>query len=177
MNDETIMQWLLKHGPDPNTSKEGSLASTMHAACTVCPLSTIELLHQHGGLVTHGALQAAAKPPGTDRIPIMEFLLREGALIDELECEWNDDSFPSLDDPSPSRFSTALHHASSRDNLDVVMFLLANGARQDIEDHGGKTPVQRAQEKGHDRIVAILRQHQTGSMVADPFSQCRSKAS
>ncbi|KAL8919693.1 MAG: hypothetical protein Q9208_006646 [Pyrenodesmia sp. 3 TL-2023] len=156
VHSEHLVYWFLDRGADPNACIRG-WDSPMHRAAMLSSLSVIKLLRKHGGSVNHGVFQAAASSIERGRIEVLEFLLDEGALIDEVEYEWD----PEIFKKNWARvFGTALHHAAKGGNEEVVDFLLLNGARQDIKDSKGKTPVEYAREKGHDKIAAILVQHE-----------------
>ncbi|KAL9017501.1 MAG: hypothetical protein Q9185_005167 [Variospora sp. 1 TL-2023] len=153
-----LVHWFLDHGADPNASRKGE-PSPMHIAAMSVSLPTIRLLRRHGGRVIHGVLQSAATISDPGRVEILEYLLDEGALIDEVEYEWDPLTFKKL---RCKAFGTALHHAAKKGNLEMVLFLLAKGARQDIEDSLGRKPIQYAQQFKHDKTVVALQQYQTG---------------
>lgn len=118
------------------------------------PLSTVKLLRERGGRANRGVLQSAAKTTEPGRIDVMEYLLQEGADINEVEYEWDPATFKLH---WARAFGTALHHAAKCGNKAVVAFLLGRGARLDIQDSRKKTAVQYALENGHEEIVAMLR--------------------
>ncbi|KAL8764123.1 MAG: hypothetical protein Q9184_000265 [Pyrenodesmia sp. 2 TL-2023] len=156
VNSEHLVHWFLDRGADPNASVP-SWPSPMNAAAVKSSLSVIKILREHGGRANHGVLQSAAKTTESGRVAVLEYLLEEGATIDEVEYEWDPDIFRKH---WAREFGTALHHAAKRGDVEMVSFLLMNGARQDIKDSKRRTPVQYAQQNGHDNIVAILEQHQ-----------------
>ncbi|KAI4088768.1 MAG: hypothetical protein LQ344_005821 [Seirophora lacunosa] len=155
VNSEHLVHWFLDRGADPNASVP-SWPSPMNAATMRSSLSVIKILREHEGRVNHGVLQSAAKTTESGRVEVLEYLLAEGAVIDEVEYEWDPDIFKKH---WAREFGTALHHAAKRGNVKMVSFLLMNGAKQDIKDSRRKTPLQYAQENGHDDVVAILGQH------------------
>lgn len=93
VHSEHLVHWFLDRGADPNASVP-SWPSPMDAAATKSSLSIVKLLRKHGGRVNHGVLQSAAKTIESGRVEVLEYLLDEGAAIDEVEYEW---------DPEPSR--------------------------------------------------------------------------
>lgn len=129
----------------------------MNAAAMRSSLSVIKILRKHGGRVNHGVLQSAAKTVESGRVEVSQYLLDEGAAIDEVEYEWDLETFKKH---WAREFGTALHHAAKRGNVETVSFLLANGAKQDIKDSKRRTPIEYAQENGHDKVVALLGQDQ-----------------
>lgn len=147
------MHWFLDHGADPNASVPG-WPSPMNIAAMRSPLSTIKLLRKNGGRVSCGVLQSAAKTVEADRVEVLEYLVGEGANINEVEYEWDHVIFKQH---WARAYGTALHHAAKRGNKEIVVFLLDRGARQDIKDSRRKTSIQCALENGHDEIVATLR--------------------
>ncbi|KAL8717920.1 MAG: hypothetical protein Q9225_004884 [Loekoesia sp. 1 TL-2023] len=152
LDSEHLVHWFLDHGADPNASVPG-WPSPMNIAAMWYPLSTIRLLRKHGGRVRCGVLQSAAKTVEADRVEVLEYLLGEGANINEVEYEWDHAIFKQH---WARAYGTALHHAAKRGNKEIVAFLLDRGARQDIKDSRRKTPMQCALENGHDEIVATL---------------------
>lgn len=53
--------------------------------------------------------------------------------------------------------ATALNAAAWRGDERMAAWLIERGASPDVPDFEGKTALQRAEENGHDRIVALLR--------------------
>ena len=149
--------WFLDHGADPNASVSG-WPSPMNIAAMKYSLPIIKLLVEHGGRVTRGVLQSAAKTTETGRIKVLAFLLEQGALINEVEYEWDRVVFKKN---WALGYGTALHQAAKRGNLEIVTFLLHQGAKQGIRDSQGKTAMACAKQKGHTDVVAILENYQT----------------
>ncbi|KAI4182882.1 MAG: hypothetical protein LQ346_006461 [Caloplaca aetnensis] len=156
INSEHLVHWFLDRGANPNASVPG-WPSPMNAAAMRSSLSVIKILRKHGGRVNHGVLQSAAKTVESGRVEVSQYLLDEGAAIDEVEYEWDLETFKKH---WAREFGTALHHAAKRGNVETVSFLLANGAKQDIKDSKRRTPIEYAQENGHDKVVALLGQDQ-----------------
>ncbi|KAL8981464.1 MAG: hypothetical protein Q9177_005558, partial [Variospora cf. flavescens] len=151
-----LVHWFLDHGANPNASRKGE-PSPMDVAAMSASLATIRLLRRHEGRVIHGVLQSAAKTSDLGRVEILDYMLDEGAVIDEVEYEWDPLTFKKL---RYKAFGTALHHAAKKGHLEMVVFLLAKGARQDIEDSLGRKPIQYAQQFKHDKTVVVLQQYQ-----------------
>ncbi|KAL4630434.1 ankyrin repeat and EF-hand domain-containing protein 1 [Arapaima gigas] len=61
-----------------------------------------------------------------------------------------------IDLTEPQEGNSALHVASEANDIDMVGFLLAQGASPDVRDRKGRTPVMRAAELGQDDVVALL---------------------
>ncbi|KAL9602760.1 MAG: hypothetical protein Q9219_001603 [cf. Caloplaca sp. 3 TL-2023] len=153
LKSECLTHWFLDCGADPNASVPG-WPSPMNSAAMRSSLPTIKLLREYGGCINHGVIQSAAKTTDESRVEISEYLLQEGANIDELEYEWDQAIFRTH---WARAFGTALHHAAKRGNREMVKFLLEHGARQDIKDSKKMTAMQCAEENGHAEIVNMLR--------------------
>lgn len=52
--------------------------------------------------------------------------------------------------------NTALHRAARAGHFDVCFMLLAAGARADIQNHSGKTPLNYAYRQGSQGLVRLL---------------------
>ncbi|XP_018590619.1 ankyrin repeat and EF-hand domain-containing protein 1 [Scleropages formosus] len=61
-----------------------------------------------------------------------------------------------IDLTEPQEGKSALHLASEANDINMVGFLLAQGASPDVRDRKGRTPVMQAAELGHDDVVALL---------------------
>ena len=64
-------------------------------------------------------------------------------------------------DKQDRRGVTALHEASACPNnhTDVIRILLQHGARKDIKDNGGNTPIDRARYWKNKEAVDLLEQY------------------
>ncbi|XP_060721049.1 ankyrin repeat and EF-hand domain-containing protein 1a [Tachysurus vachellii] len=56
----------------------------------------------------------------------------------------------------PREGKGVLHVAAVANDTDMIEFLTLHGARPDVQDRHGRTPVMLAAELGHDRVVALL---------------------
>ena len=54
---------------------------------------------------------------------------------------------------------TALHWASSKNHTDAIKILLQHGARTDIKNKYGSTPIDDARSGNHEEAVGLLQQH------------------
>merc|ERR1712100_236066 len=62
-----------------------------------------------------------------------------------------------------------LHYAVLENNPKIVKELLSRGAKHELPDTAGKTPLQHAREKGFQEIVALLEKQEAKSRPqADP---------
>lgn len=67
----------------------------------------------------------------------------------------------------PHEGKGVLHLASVANNTDMVEFLIAKGARPDVQDKRGRTPVMLAAELGHDSVVALLAKKRADMKLTD----------
>lgn len=63
--------------------------------------------------------------------------------------------------------NTKLHHAVRAGDLDMVLYLLKNGAFVNAKNYFGKTPLHIAAENGYAHIAEILIQYDANSMARD----------
>lgn len=68
---------------------------------------------------------------------------------------------------------TALHVAAAEGHVDVVSFLLSEGAVSNCKDRWGKTPLDDALFFGHESVVMILRAH--GAVLGSPMADSVAK--
>lgn len=123
-------------------------ASAITSAAEQGRLDLAELLVQHGARVSgSGALAAAA---ANGHIDMVSWLLDQGADIDEMGVhdygisQWKE------------RMGTALHKAVVRGDVGMAKILVHKGARTDIEDLLGRTPLMRARAKNQQAVVSYL---------------------
>ncbi|XP_047429762.1 ankyrin repeat and EF-hand domain-containing protein 1a [Mugil cephalus] len=67
----------------------------------------------------------------------------------------------------PQDGTGALHAAVSANNLDLVSFLLSQGADPNIQDKRGCTPIMLAAELGNDAILTLLAENQANLRLLD----------
>jgi ankyrin repeat protein len=83
--------------------------------------------------------------PSQEKIEVLQELLRLNPQ-------------PDLNAPDLNqRCNTALHLAVERNELEVVKFLLSQGANPNIENYFGKTPLHFAEERNHVEIIEVLK--------------------
>lgn len=101
-------------------------------------LETVKLLVDHGAKIEaiSAALHAAAKGDATDRIPVMEFLIKEGADINGLAA---DSTGPSEARRSGKK-GRPLHSVAKWDNEEAKAWLLEHGAKPEARNRLGETP-------------------------------------
>lgn len=132
-----LIALFLSHGANPNPSgPHGS--SPLNVAALHGSLETVKLLLDHGANIgpTSAALHAAAQGDAPDRIPIMAYLVKQGADINGL----------AVDLPAPSearrsgRKGTPLHTATKWANEEAKAWLLEHGADPEANNELGETP-------------------------------------
>ncbi|KAL8706512.1 MAG: hypothetical protein Q9201_000444 [Fulgogasparrea decipioides] len=129
----------LGHGVDPNSSGPRGFCP-LDIAALRGPLETVKLLLDHGATFgpNSAALHAAAQGNAPDRIPIMAYLVEQGADINGL----------AVDYPAPSealrsgRKGTPLHTAAKWGNQEAKTWLLEHGADPEARNELGETPEQ-----------------------------------
>lgn len=149
-----LSRWLLEHGADPNcNSGSDPLGSTaLDAACSrkQVPPEMVSLLLQHGAKVNFAMLIAAWK----GNVEALRVLLDESGAFDidaipgPCGTEWDQEE----------RWGTALHAAASQGEMDCVRFLLDRGARRDIRNAAGRTPIETAEHFEQLECVAALKE-------------------
>ncbi|KAL8883557.1 MAG: hypothetical protein Q9192_007105 [Flavoplaca navasiana] len=150
-----MVRWLVTHGANPNKARQ-SWPTPLETAARKASLDVIKILVDHGGRVyPSNALPAAAQTHLPDRTEILAYFLANGAPINMIEYEFDDDTRKTFD---VKGFGTALHHAARHGNEQMVRFLLEKGAITDLKDSLKKTAMQYAQENGHPAIVTLLEQ-------------------
>jgi uncharacterized protein len=121
----------------------------MGAPLDICTAAMLGLLDTVNVLLADDGAEAHAK--GAHGIPVLYFcvpyahkqiaanLLRAGANINDGDGAM-----------------TALHAAALFDQADMAGWLIERGARLDVRNFEGKTPLELAQEKGHEATAAAI---------------------
>ncbi|KAF5859814.1 hypothetical protein ETB97_002423 [Aspergillus alliaceus] len=147
--DSKLVKYLLEQGADPNRNPMGDRHPALSLAVLDNQIEMAEMLIQHGARVNGmGALGMAAKH---HRFNMMELLFRHGADINDNAKELRRSCVVLR-----SKERTALHEAASEGNADVVAYLLERGAKPDVHDLNGQTPLMLAQTNSHREVVEIL---------------------
>lgn len=128
----------------------------MSAAMTLASLDTVKMLFEHGGNIHRGQLLHNAvlrKGPESDVVELVELLLSKGALINEIKYINHAVSYREL---CPYSLGTPLHYAVRECKLNVVSYLLRNGADPSIQDTKGRTAAEVARSQGKNALVELL---------------------
>ncbi|KAL8943250.1 MAG: hypothetical protein Q9211_001045 [Gyalolechia sp. 1 TL-2023] len=140
----------LSHGADPNRnlvdehmSILAAVAGSEHGSVQMA-----KLLIDHGAVVKgSGAIVMAAEE---GKLDMVRFLLEVGADINEV----------GIEHPTDPRFQedmgTALHRAAFGGYVDLVKFLMTNGADKGVKDPTGRTALDLPREKGNGGIATLL---------------------
>ncbi|KAL8782691.1 MAG: hypothetical protein Q9213_005170 [Squamulea squamosa] len=135
-NSELVALFLAQ-GANPNSNGPRGF-SPLDIAALHGTLETVKLLFGCGASLepNSGALHAASQGDAPDRIPIMAYLVKQGANINGL----------AIDYPAPSealrsgRKGTPLHTATKWANEEAKAWLLGNGADPKAKNELGETP-------------------------------------
>ncbi|KAL8903052.1 MAG: hypothetical protein Q9207_004184 [Kuettlingeria erythrocarpa] len=157
VNDPELIALFLSHGADANGSGLSGLAP-LEVGALHGSLETVKMLVDHGAKIEAGsaALHAAAQGDAPDRIPVMEFLINQGADVNGLAAD--------LTGPSEARRSgrkgTPLHSATKWANEEAKAWLLEHGADPKARNELGETPEEwgrRFDNDGPERMVRLRR--------------------
>jgi ankyrin repeat protein len=167
LDDQKLTQWFLEHGAEPN-AECGIDCTPLSLAICSATFPVIKMLFDRGGSVEHGQLiQYAAMRDEPDYHEIMDFLLDKGAPTDEVMYQNRLKDYFQL---RAFGLGTPLHAAASEGKLDVVEHLLRRGADPLIKDARGKLAIERAERKGHNEVVELLRPLSTPSGPRNDFT-------
>lgn len=150
INQHDFVQWLLEHGADPNSGHLlADSTSAMTAAAERGDINLAELLLKHDAKVSGtGALSGAADRGHADMV---RWLLDHEADANEIGVHDYGDR------RKKKKFEgTALHKAVAKGNIDLAKLLVNRGAKPDIEDFMGRTPLMRAEEENQQEAVRYL---------------------
>ncbi|KAL2012777.1 hypothetical protein VTN00DRAFT_302 [Thermoascus crustaceus] len=137
---------LLQKGADPSRNALGDLYPALNLAVKGNNAKMADLLIRYGARVN--GLEALGIAAQFRQFDMMRLLLKHGADVD-------DDARDRYDHDGIVGF-TALHQATYAGHVDVVAFLLQQGARPDLKDELDRTPLMVAEEKGHQEVVGYL---------------------
>lgn len=151
IEDEEMTAWLLDHGADPNRRCLIDL-TPLSLAVESAPISIISLLFSRGGDARKGQLLHHAMERRSDTIEVLKLLLEKGVSLDSPAYK---------DQPSWALFhfmglGTALHKAAELGKVDVVNFLLSEGANKGVKDANGRTPIDCARMLNQWTVIEVL---------------------
>lgn len=143
--------WLLDHGADPNRRPYIDL-TPLSLAVESGPISVIQLMLRHGGDVQKGQLLHHAIDRQADNLEVLKILIEEGALVNAHAC----DDYPSWALFFFMGLETPLHKAAELGKVDVVRYLISQGADLSIRDANGRTAMDCAQRSNQTSVVEVL---------------------
>jgi ankyrin repeat protein len=127
----------------------------LSVAVELASFDTIKLLFDHGGTIKHGQLlHYAARRKASDRLEVIDFLLANGAAINNIMYQNSSNSYAYC---KAFGLGTPLHEAADIGAIDVVQLFLARGADPLIRDSSGKLALERAEYGGHTMVADLLR--------------------
>lgn len=144
--------WPLDCGADPNQQCVIDL-TLLSFAVESGPISVIRLMLSRGGGARRGQLLHHAVERHADNIAVLRLLIGKGAAINSTMYE---DHYPSQELFYFTGLGTALHKAAELDKLDVVCYLISEGANQSIKDANGRTALECAQMLNHKDVIEAL---------------------
>jgi hypothetical protein len=106
-------------------------------AVSSAPLSAIKTLFAHGAKSLN-TLQTIAESRQEGRVEVMKYLLDQGAEINARKWEDHPETWENFE---MLGLGTALHYAARNGDSKTVSFLLDRGARVEIGDSIGETPL------------------------------------
>ncbi|OJJ45475.1 hypothetical protein ASPZODRAFT_17692 [Penicilliopsis zonata CBS 506.65] len=152
IEDEEMTAWLLAHGADPNRQCVIDL-TPFSFAVENAPVSIIRLILSRGGDVQKGKLLHHAMERQSETIEVLKLLIEKGAPINSTMYE---NHYPSRALFQFMGLGTPLHKAAALGRVDVVRYLIGEGANQSIKDSNGRTAMECAQMLNQWEVVETL---------------------
>lgn len=143
--------WLLDHGADPNRQCAIDLTPLSYAVESA-PISIISLLLNHGGDIQKSQLLHHAINRQSETIELLSLLLGKGAAINATIK----DHYPSWRLYYFMGLGTVLHRASELGKVDIVRYLISQGADPSITDANGRTAIQCAEKLKRREVIQEL---------------------
>ncbi|KAF2210667.1 hypothetical protein CERZMDRAFT_45144, partial [Cercospora zeae-maydis SCOH1-5] len=146
---------LLVQGAEPNASCMMN-KTALSTAVRESPFPIIEMLLPHAGQIFPGSLlHMAIFRTLDDRKAVVDYLLQNGAPIDEL-LHWDN---PNAAACEFFALGTPLYYAAAAGDVQMVRFLLGRGADANVRSSHGDTALQKAEAKGHTHVGDCLRDY------------------
>lgn len=143
--------WFLDHGADPNRRCYIDL-TPFSLAVESGPISVIHLILSRGGNVQKGQLLHHAIERQSDTFEVLKLLIDRGAPINATASE----DYPSWALFHFMGLGTPLHKASELGKVDVVRYLISEGASQSIRIAKGRIPLECAQISHQCEVIQAL---------------------
>ncbi|KAL2438974.1 hypothetical protein ABEF95_015239 [Exophiala dermatitidis] len=152
-HDPQLTRLFLSKNADPNAQCSYDM-TPLSVAVQEASLEIIQLLFDHGASCEYGQpLHYVTRRSSADLLDVAQLLLLRGARINEILYQSHPPSFQRF---QFMRMGTPLHEAAERGDMEMVEFLLNNGADATIQDTLGERPIQRAARYNHPEVVRLL---------------------
>jgi ankyrin repeat protein len=151
-----MVELLLSSGADPNIADNRGMTALMAAAQVSQPMMELLLEHEADpGLETNDGVTVLTYSisgvlSGRVGIEVPALLLGLGVDVDDAAAT------------GPTAGYTPLMMAAGNDHLELVEFLIGNGANVDARADDGATALSLAAEENYGEIVALLEKHGAG---------------
>lgn len=156
VEDEDMTNWLLDHGADPN--RQSLIEVTpLSFAVEDASIRVINLMLDRGGDIQKGKLLHRAVCRKSENIEVLQLLIDRGAplnmtMFENDPCSYALYYFMGL--------GTALHKAAELGKVDVVRYLLSQGADTTVKDANGRTALELAERLKKMEVVEVLKSAQ-----------------
>jgi ankyrin repeat protein len=177
LDSREMVEYLIKIGSDME-AKSGALWTPLHSQAYRGHKDGVELLLEHGADIeakTSFGITPLLSSIRWDRVEVTKLLIRKGAninpttelgrtplIISAIEGNselarlfLDNDADISIKDNNYKR--TALHFAALYGQLDIVAALAEKGASLNEIDAAGKTPLDYANQYGHEKVAKLLK--------------------
>lgn len=152
IEDEEMTAWLLDHGADPNRQCAIDLTPLSYAVESA-PIPIISLMLNHGGDIQKGQLLHHAINRQSETIELLKLLLEKGAAMNATMYQ---DHYPSWRLYYIMGLGTVLHRASELGKVDIVRYLVSQGADPSITDANGRTAIECAERLNQSEVIQEL---------------------
>ncbi|EED11695.1 hspc200, putative [Talaromyces stipitatus ATCC 10500] len=150
--DEEMAGWLLDHGADPNRQCFIDL-TPLSLAVETAHISVIQLMLRRGGDTQKGQLLHHAIERNSDNLAVLSLLIENGADINAIMYN---EHYPSQALYYFMGLGTALHKAAELGKVDIVRYLISEGADLNIRDANGRTALECAKMSNHWEVIQVL---------------------
>ena len=165
--DHELINWFLDHGANPDASAAFWDITPLSYAVARSSLSIVKLMFERGGSTARGALLCCAADREDYCVPILEFLVDQGAVIDEIRWEHQPQLFHMAHFMD---VGTPLLTAVRAGNADSVRCLLKRGAdRSKRSVRTQSLPLEIAKKTDHTEIINLLNTY-SRLKATEPFS-------
>ncbi|KAJ5399233.1 hypothetical protein N7465_009722, partial [Penicillium sp. CMV-2018d] len=161
LDDLEMTTWLLDHGADPNRRCNIDCTPLSYAV-EHAALPIVSLLLNRGGDVTKGQVLHHAVARDSDAMEVLKLLIAQGAPINGIMYQNHQPSW----DMYFFMGETPLHKAVFFRKIDVIHYLLREGADLNVKDVRGRTAIQCAGEDIRREIIGWRGMDEEGTNCA-----------